>query len=150
MCGSSRCSPGRTEATLTGSSSRGGAGWRRSALPLLVQGRRALGFAPELAPPSSLALNELGLALKEEGLPCGLALKEEGLPFGLVLKVFGLPLVPGSDARNGVGPALLVYPSKRRQHDGADGHPLVEAAAAQHMTNQSQPDQPQRQPSPRT
>jgi len=108
--------------------------------PLLVYAQRALG----------LALEALGLPLNVLGVPFGLALNVVGLPLSLALNVLDLLLVPGSQARHGAGPAFLVYPSQRRQHDGTDGHPLVEAAASQDMTQQSQPDQPQRQPSPGT
>ena len=97
-----------------------------------------------------LALEALGLPLNAVGLPFSLALKVVGLPLGLVLNVLDLLLVPGRQAGNGAGPVILAYPSQRRQHDGTDGHPLVEAAASQDMTQQSQPDQPQRQPSPGT
>ena len=104
--------------------------------PLLVQGQRGLGFAHEaFALPFS---------------PFGLALNAVGLPFSLTLDGLGLPLVPGRHACEGAGPALLVYPSQRCKYDGAHGHPLIEAAASQYMTQQSQPDQSQRQPSPTT
>ena len=104
--------------------------------PLLIQGQRGFGFAQEaFALPFSSS---------------GLALNTVGLPFSLTLDGLGLPLVPGRHAFKGAGPALLVYPPQRCKHDGADGHPLIEAAASQHMTQQSQPDQSQRQPSPTT
>ena len=97
-----------------------------------------------------LALEALGLPLNAVGLPFSLPLKVVGLPFGLVLNMLDLLLVPGSQARKGVGPVLLAYPTQRRQHDGAGGQPLIEAAASQYVSKQSQPDQPQRQPSPGT
>ena len=97
-----------------------------------------------------LALEALGLPLNAVGLPFSLALKVVGLPLGLVLNVLDLLLVPGRQAGNGAGPVILAYPSQRRQHDGAGGHPLIEAAASQYVSQQSQPDQPQRQPSPGT
>jgi hypothetical protein len=90
--------------------------------PLLVQGQRGLGFAQE------------ALALPFSSF--GLALNAVGLPFGLTLDDLGLPLVPGRHARKGAGPAFLVYPSQRCKHDGAHGHPLIEAAASQYMTQQ--------------
>jgi hypothetical protein len=104
-----------------------------------------------------LVLDVLGVPLNAVGLPLslvldvlGVPLNAVGLPFSLALDELGLPLVPGSQARKGAGPVLLAYPAQRRKHDGADGHPLIEAAASQHMTQQSQPNQSQRQPSPKT
>src|SRR4029077_18868546 len=71
-------------------------------------------------------------------------------PFNLTLKELSLSLVPGSQARKGVGPALLVNPCQRGQHDGHEGHPFIEAAASQHMTQRSQHKQSQSRLSPRT
>jgi len=115
--------------------------------PLLIQGQRGFGFAQEAF---ALPFSSSGLALNTVGLPFSLVLNAVGLPFSLTLDHLGLPLVPGRHAFKGAGPALLVYPPQRCKHDGADGHPLIEAAASQYMSQQSQPDQPQRQPSPGT
>ena len=82
--------------------------------------------------PFSFALKALSFALKAPGLPFSFALKDLDLPF-----------IPGSQALEGAGPVLLSQPSQRTQDDGADDHPLMEAAASQHMTHHAQPDQPQ-------
>lgn len=85
-----------------------------------------------------------GFALKVPGLPFSFERKTPGLLFSLELEALNLPLIPGHQAVEGIGPTLLAYPSQRAQHDGADDHPLMEAGASQHMTDHSQPDQPQR------
>jgi hypothetical protein len=77
-------------------------------------------------------------------MPFGFALKAPGMPYRCTLKELGLPFIPGSQALKGNGPVLLAQPSQRRHHDGADSHPLIKAAAAQHMNQHSQPDQPRR------
>jgi hypothetical protein len=74
----------------------------------------------------------------------GFAFKAPGLPFSFALKELDLAFVPGGQALEGAGPGLLAQPSQRSQHDGGDDHPLIEAAASQHMTHHAQPDQPQR------
>jgi hypothetical protein len=79
------------------------------------------------------------------GLPAPrFALKTPGLPFTLALKELDLPLIPGSQTLHGAGPVLLAQPGQRFQRDGGDDHPLMEAAASQHMNKRGQPDQPQR------
>jgi hypothetical protein len=87
---------------------------------------------------------------KAPGLPFTLALKTPGVPFTLALKELDLPLIPGSQMLQGAGLVLLAKPCQRFQRDGADDHPLMEAAASQHMNQCSQPDQPQRRPIART
>ena len=77
------------------------------------------------------------MALKAPGLPFSLA----DLPFSFALKQLDLPLIPGSQALEGAGPVLLAQVSQRSHHDGADDHPLIEAAASQHMIKHGQPDQ---------
>ncbi len=79
---------------------------------------------------------------KAPGLPFGFALKAPRLPFRSSLKELDLPLIPGSQALKGIGPVLLAQPSERRHHDGADSHPLIKAAASQHVNQHSQPYQP--------
>lgn len=73
-----------------------------------------------------------------------MTLKVPGLPSSLVLKALGLPFVPVSQTRQRAGPVLPAYPRYRRHHDGAESQPLPEAAAPEHMNQQSQPDQSQR------
>ena len=58
------------------------------------------------------------------------ALKAPGLPFSLALKALDLPFIPGSHALEGAGPVLLTQPSQRLQHNDADDHLLIEAAAS--------------------
>jgi hypothetical protein len=77
-------------------------------------------------------------------VPFGFALKAPGVPYRCALKELNLPFIPGSQALKGNGPVLLAQPSQRRHHDGADSHPLIKAAATQHMNQHSQPDQPHR------
>ena len=60
-------------------------------------------------------------------------------PFSLALKEPVLPLVPGGQARKAPGPVLPADPCQRGQHDDADGHPLIEAAAVQHVPEHGQP-----------
>jgi hypothetical protein len=55
-----------------------------------------------------------------------------------------LSLVPGGQALNRAGRVLPAQPSQRRQHDDAKSHPLIEAAASHHVTQQAEPDQPHR------
>jgi hypothetical protein len=81
---------------------------------------------------------------KAPGVPFGFAIKAPGVPYRCPLKELGVPFVPGSQALEGNGPVLLSQPLQRRDHDGADSHPLIKAAAAQHMNQHSQPDQPHR------
>ena len=57
---------------------------------------------------------------------------------GLALKALDLPLVPGSKARKAPGLVFLTQLGQGRKHDDGEGHPLVKAAASQHMTQQSQ------------
>jgi hypothetical protein len=82
-------------------------------------------------------------ALKVPGLPSSFERKVRGLLFSFELEALNLPFIPGRQALEAIGPALLAYPSQRPQHDGADDHPLMEAGASQHMTHHAQPDQPQ-------
>jgi hypothetical protein len=93
--------------------------------------------------PFSFALKAPSFAFKAPGLPFSFALKTPGLLFSFALKELDLPFIPGSQALEGASPVLLTQPSQRLQYDGADNHPLVEAAASQHMTGHAQPDQPQ-------
>lgn len=81
---------------------------------------------------------------KAPGLPFGFALKAPGLPFRSALKELDLPLIPGSQALKRIGPVLLAHPSQRRHHDGADSHPLIKAAASQHVNQHGKPDEPYR------
>ena len=62
--------------------------------------------------------------------------------FSFALKELDLPFIPGRQALEGASPVLLPQPAQRPQHDGADDHPLTEAAASQHMTHHAQPHQP--------
>ena len=78
------------------------------------------------------------------GVPSGFALKVPGVPFLSALKELDLPLIPGSQALKATGPVLLAQLSQRRHRDGADRHPLIKAAAAQHVNQHSQPEQPRR------
>ena len=52
---------------------------------------------------------------------------------GFRLEDLDLPFIPGRQALKGAGPLFLSHVSHRRQHDGADGHPPMEAATAQHI-----------------
>jgi hypothetical protein len=95
-------------------------------------------------------VGELCLNRKAPGLPLGFALEAPsfaleapGLPFSFALKTLDLPFIPGGQALEGAGPALLTQPPQRPEHDGADDHPLLEAGAPQHVTQHAQPDQPQ-------
>lgn len=90
---------------------------------------------------------------KAPGLPFSFALKAPSfafkapdVPFSFALKELDLLFIPGSQALESASPVLLTQPSQRPQYDGADDHPLIEAAASQHMTHHGQPDQPQRRP----
>lgn len=83
-------------------------------------------------------------APKAPGLVFSFERKARGLPFSFELEQLKLPLIPGRQALESTGPALLADPSQRPQHDDADDHPLMEAGASQHMSHHTQPDQPQR------
>jgi hypothetical protein len=74
----------------------------------------------------------------------GFAIKAPGAPYRCALKELDLPSIPGSQTLKGNGLVLLAQPAQRGQHDGADSYPLIKAAAAQHMNQHSQPDQPHR------
>ncbi len=94
-------------------------------------------------PSRCLALGCWSLAVpsKAPGLPLSFTLKPQGLPFSFAFKELYLPSIPGGQALKGTNPVLVAPPSQRCQHDGADDHPLIEAAASQHMNQHSQPDQ---------
>ena len=83
-------------------------------------------------------------APKAPGLVFSFERKAPGLPFSFELEELNLPLIPGRQALESTGPALLADPSQRPQHDDAEDHPLMEAGASQHMSHHAQPDQPQR------
>jgi len=63
---------------------------------------------------------------------------------GLALKALDLPLVPGGQALEVPGLVFLTQLGRGRYHDGGEDHPLVEAAASQHMTQQGQAGQSRR------
>jgi hypothetical protein len=104
----------------------------------------------EVTRSAPLGLLAPSFALKTPGLPLSFVLKALDLLFSLVLKVVDLPLVPGSQTPEGAGPVLLAQPRQGRHRDDTHDHPLIKAAASQHMNQPSQPDQSQRGPIIRT
>jgi hypothetical protein len=63
---------------------------------------------------------------------------------GLALEALDLPFVPGGKARKAPGLVFLTQLGQGGEHDGGEGHPLVKAAASQHMTQQGQAGQSRR------
>src|SRR5215469_2850889 len=78
--------------------------------------------------------------------PLGGILYRAGLALSLMLQALNLPLIPGRQACHGAGPAILADPAQRSHRDRGHGHPLVEAAASQRVTDHAQRDQPQGHP----
>jgi hypothetical protein len=77
-------------------------------------------------------------------VPFGFALKVPDVPIRSAIKELDLPLIPGSQALKATGPVLLAQLSQRCHRDGANSHPLIKAAAPQHVNQHSQPEQPHR------